>query len=298
MKLSTQTDALAQRFGDERAIRMLAAAGFDAIDYSMFSMNADGGVNPAHPLNGPDYREYARHLRAVADECGVVFNQAHAPFVFRDWGDRQTYEETILPTIRRSVEAAGIMGCAVIVVHPIHHRANGTPAQLYEWNMRFYRALIPTAEAGGVRVATENMWEIDLRRHCIIDDVCSRASEFNAYIDGLNSPWITGCLDLGHCGLVGDEAADMIRAMGPDRIGALHVHDNDYMHDSHTLPYLGKMDWNAITTALGEIGYRGDLTFEADNFLKGMDTAFLPTAVRFLHDCGRFLIRKIDEARG
>ncbi len=38
MLLSTQTDLLGQRYGDEQAIRLLAGAGFDAFDFSFFQM--------------------------------------------------------------------------------------------------------------------------------------------------------------------------------------------------------------------------------------------------------------------
>jgi sugar phosphate isomerase/epimerase len=48
---------------------------------------------------------------------------------------------------------------------------------------------------------------------------------------------------------------------------ALHVHDNDYIDDRHTLPGLGRMDWEEIMKALAEIDYDGDFTYEADNFL-------------------------------
>lgn len=297
MLLSTQTKVLAARFGDERAIRILADAGFDAFDYSMFSMNFDGGIAPEHPLNQPDYLNYARKLRRVADEAGIVCNQAHAPFSFRDWTDEEKFNTVIVPAVKRAIEAAGVLGARVIVVHPIHHDKNGTAEERFAWNMRYYGDLLKTAEQANVRIATENMWQIDDRRRYIVDDSCSTAAEFNRYIDTMAHPLFTGCLDLGHCGLTGSDPAEMIRAMGADRVGALHVHDNDYLHDSHTMPFLSKMDWDAITRALADIGYRGDFTFEADNFFKGMDDDFLPTAEKFLHDCGRYLIRKIEQAK-
>ena len=41
MKLSTQISGLAGRFGDEEAIRRLAAAGYDSLDFSLFQMSRD-----------------------------------------------------------------------------------------------------------------------------------------------------------------------------------------------------------------------------------------------------------------
>ena len=62
MILSTQTDFLGRSYGEAEAIRMLAKAGFDAYDFSFFPMFE----NPEYPINGPDFREYAQSLRAVA----------------------------------------------------------------------------------------------------------------------------------------------------------------------------------------------------------------------------------------
>ena len=203
MLLSTQTDRFGQRFGDEAAVRMLAAAGFDAIDYSMFGM-----INADHILRSDKAEEYVDHLREVADECGVVFNQAHAPFSFKNWNDDEYVKTEIFPTVARSVELAARMGVKVIVVHPIHHMTyKGNEEKMYEINMKYYRALIPYCEANGIMVATENMWQRDKKRGFIIHDVCSQAKEFNRYLDDIGSEWIGGCLDLGHCGLCGHDAA-------------------------------------------------------------------------------------------
>ena len=293
MLLCTQTDALGARYGDEKAVRMLAEAGFDALDYSMFGM-----TKADFHLNQPDYAPYVQHLRDVADECGIVFYQAHAPFNFGMEGDPELREKFVIPTTVRSMQIAAQLGVKVIVVHPLQYLPYRTNKEvLFEENMRFYRKLIPYCEEFGIQVATENMFRGDPKRNVIIDSVCADADEFNRYIDELNSPWITGCLDIGHCGLVSGDAAQMIRAMGTKRCRALHVHDNDYINDRHTLPYMGKLNWNEITQALADIHYEGEFTFEADNFLRPFDDAFIPTAVRYMHDTGRHLIRLIEQAQ-
>ena len=292
MLLSTQTDILGRRFGDEQAVRMLAAAGFDAVDYSMFGM-----VDPAHLLRSDEAEAHMAKLLDTAKECGVVFNQAHAPFSFGHL-DEEGLKKEFFPTTVRSLELASRLGVKIIVVHPIHNIPYfGNEERLYEMNMKFYRALIPYCEAYGIKVATENMWKRDKLRGYILDDVCSRAKEFCRYLDDIGSEWIVGCLDLGHCGLVGVEAQDMIREMGGEHIHALHVHDNDYLSDAHTEPYSGKMDWMEITRALGEVNYRGDFTFEADNLFGNKSDAFVPVAAKYLHDIGRFMIGQIENAR-
>ena len=54
----------------------------------------------------------------------------------------------------------------------------------------------------------------------------------------MDDPSFVACLDLGHAEMkgAGSGAAAMIRALGP-KLEALHIHDNDKIHDSHQLPF-------------------------------------------------------------
>lgn len=292
MLLSTQTDVIFRVFGEEEGIRQFAKAGFDAIDYSMFTMSADD----CH-LNTGDVVAHAKHLRAVAESCGIRFNQAHAPFPGVRVGD-DAYNAKMADRVIRAVKIAGTLGADSVVVHPIAYPGGGEAQK--EFNLNYYRTLEATALEYGTKVALENMWGHDSRRGYIVANVCSYGADLADYYDALANPdAFTVCLDLGHCGLIGEEPDDAIRALGTSRLGALHVHDNDYKHDSHVLPYTFgcSMNWEKITRALGEIDYRGDLTYEADNCLARIDKDALPAALSYMEQLGRVLIAKIDAAR-
>lgn len=292
MLLSTQTDVTFAKCGIDKGLEILANAGYDAIDYSMFGM-----LNDNHFLNKEDYESFAEELRKKAASLELSFNQAHAPFPGMRYGD-ESYNKRILPRVENAVRIAGILGAYCIVVHPI---ATPTSAEdQKEYNFKMYRRLAPIAKEYGVKIALENMWGRDPRRNYIVPNVCSLARDLAEYYDELNDPEaFTVCLDLGHCGLVGEEPDDAIRILGRDRLGALHVHDNNYVEDTHTVPYaLGmKMNWDNITRALGEIDYKGDFTFEADNFLVRMPEELLPAGTKYMESLGRELIKKIDAHR-
>ena len=282
MKLVTQTENLSSRYGDVRAVEMLCKAGYDGIDYSMFMMRE----NPECVLNTDNYKIHVKRLLSIAEKYGVTFEQAHAPFPSAKRKDKE-YSERMLETLKRSIEIAGLLDAKIIVVHPVDfHRHN------FERNMELYHALESTARNSGVKIALENMWGRG-RKDRIVPNVCSVAEEFNRFVDALDPTVFTACLDLGHCGLVGENAGKMIREMG-NRIGCLHIHDNDNIHDSHTLPYTMNMDWDDIISALREIGYKGNFTYEADNFLRRFPDEFMPTAVKFMADLGRTMISKIE----
>ena len=164
-------------------------------------------------------------------------------------------------------------------------------------NMAFYHSLAPYAKAAGVRIALENMWQRAADKKTLVPSACSRTREFVDWLDSLADDTFTACLDLGHCGLYGFDAAEMIKGLGKDRLGALHVHDNDYQSDLHTIPFLGKMHWDTITDALAGIGYSGDLTLEADNFYTPFGEELAPAAAKMLAAVGRRLIAMIEEKR-
>lgn len=293
MLLVTQTRELSARYGDCEAIRMLAEAGYDALDYSMFCMTEASGSR----LLSDGWREEMTELRALAESLGVPFVQGHAPHTFSDHSEEAWRGENF-PRLLRSIEIAGALGIENLVIHPIHHLDYRKNRELlHEWNMRFYRRLLPYAKDAGVRICLENMWQRDRRRGNIIsDDTCSAAEELAAWVDELNDPSFGVCLDIGHCGLVGRDAEESVSTLG-GRLTVLHVHDNDFVSDDHTLPYLGKADWDAILAALAGVGYRGNLTFEADRFLTHIPDALIPAALRFMVATGRHMIEKIEANR-
>ncbi len=283
MLLSTQTSRLSRRFGDEKAIEIIHNSGFDAFDYTF----TDRGEND--PVLKDGFRDYFKNLREFADKTGIVCNQAHARFPVAVYG-KEEWNRHQYSAVLRDIEAASVLGAKIIVVHPIHC---GYPFEgMYERNIDFYGGLIEYCDKFGIKIALENMWRNDPKRGFIIADACSGAENFAALLDGLGNSCFTACLDLGHCGLVGEEAQDAIRTLG-GRIGALHVHDNDYLHDSHTLPYMGKMEWDNILSALAEVGYSGDFTYEADSFLDGFPDDLLPEASKFMEIVGRKMISDI-----
>lgn len=299
MKLTMNIAESEGRFGLEKALSIIKNAGFDSVDYGLGAMEQKGSV--LHDRT--KYRAEAQRIRALADAAGLPITQTHAPFSFQDWNDPVAYEDFILPAIKRSLEISALLGAKIAVVHPLHHWTyKGHEEEIFERNMVFYRSLIPLCKEYDIKVGIENMFQREMLRGQISFDTCNQIPEFIRYVDTLDSEYMVACLDIGHVGLPArdDEAWDFIRALGHDRLQALHVHDNDYRVDKHALPYLGRIDWNEITKALGEIDYQGDFTYEVNltTFMsKFMSEELIPTAMRYAHDVGRHLCSLVDKNR-
>lgn len=290
MILSTQTEVGSKRFGDEKNIGMLCEAGFDALDYSMFCMQDEDSI-----LNSSEYKSHIKSIKNIAQSYGKYFNQAHAPFPSYKVGN-DTYNERILEKIKRAIEIAGFLGASNIVVHPTYYGKDSK--RNLELNAEFYNNLIPLCKEYNVKIACENMFGRDSRRGCIIPNICSVGEEFRQMMEMLDPRYFTACVDIGHAGLVGTTAPELLRALGHDFVGCLHVHDNDYLEDRHCPPYFFDLDWEEITQALVDIDYKGDFTFESDDFLVNMPEEVFPSAYRLLHDIGRSLIKKIELKKG
>ncbi len=259
MNISTEIGSAAAIIGEEKAIELYAKAGFDAWDFSMFAMCRYDWANKRlkennHPLAGKDYLAFARRLKQIGLDNGITCNQSHAPF--------PAYCKEIRDHFKRAIECTAEAGGKICIIHPDNYKS---PAE----NAEMYAELLPFAKAHGVKIATENMWNWDSEKNQSSPAACSSPESFCAHVDALQDDFMVACLDIGHAEMRGVDtsAPEMIRALG-HRLQALHIHDNDKWQDSHQIPFSMSIDFSAVVKALKEIGYTGELTLEADAYLK------------------------------
>ncbi|MBO7170820.1 MAG: TIM barrel protein, partial [Clostridia bacterium] len=219
MLFSANTYVAQQKFGTVDGIKAMIDAGFPALDMSFFA----GSWFFTHE---GDRIAIAKELRALADGHGVIFNQAHAPF-----GPTDVFYEKYFPSFAEMFECCSVLGVQDVVVHPLQHlRYYGNEEALFDINMEFYNSIKHFAEETGIRIAIENMWQRHPVNNHIVDSVCADPRELCRYYDTLgDSKNFTVCLDLGHVALCEREPEDAIRTIGHERLGALHVHDVDYV---------------------------------------------------------------------
>ena len=288
MRYSTQTLALSKKIGIKGAVKTILDAGFCAIDMTM-SYGEERHALEGSPLS------LAKELRNMAAASGAVFNQAHAPF----GGGREFYLEKTVPNFPRIFEFAATLGAECIVVHPITlGKYKGYEEEHLEANLEFFTRIAPYAKDAGIKIAIENMWEREPETNKIIRSVCDDPEEHARLFDTLSDPeTFTLCLDVGHTALTGGNPADSVMVLGK-RLGATHIHDVDLVSDLHTMPGLGKVDFSALTRALGEINYQGYLTLECDKgYLKEITEADATIKLTDLRECVRGLAQKVDLCR-
>ena len=199
---------------------------------------------------------------------GIAFSQMHALFPVYVEGNDELNEYLVM-AVEKTLAIAAFMDCPAVVVHPYSCPDKEKEIAI---NLSIYRRLIPAAKEHGVTVCLENLFETwnGLAR----EGACSNVDEACWYIDKLNEEAgadVFGfCLDIGHATLLGRNLKHFILKLGK-RLTCLHIHDNDGSHDTHAMPFTHSVgwgskpstDWDGMLSGLREIGYRGNLSFEA-----------------------------------
>jgi sugar phosphate isomerase/epimerase len=303
MLLATLTSPYTKRFGLEEGYRMIREAGFEAIDWGLYSSPNRSDLAASESLTGlcifekslEEVLAYYEEELAIIRKNGLMFAQCHAPFPPYIPGRPDTLEYSIR-LYRRLIEFCHEIGCPKVIIHGITlQRANqgDTPEDIDRMNRHMYESLIDVLQKTDVTVCLENLFTHSGDVQYV--GVCGDPHEARDEIDRLNA--LAGknafglCLDTGHMQLAHIRPYRYFPILGK-RIVALHVHDNDAIHDLHAIPYFGTVLWDEFYKELKNIGYEGDMTFES---CPPREPELIPTFLKLTCDIGAFFRSKITE---
>ncbi len=258
MKLATTTGDFGAYTNDSlTSIRYLHQSGFRYIDYS-FGMDYADRVG----TYSADWQGYVEKLKALRDELGIEFVQAHAPMgrPIRSGRGSDYYNAFVADTIR-AIEVSGMLGIPNIVVHS-DYKFRLSKADAFKRNYEFYYDLLPTAEKWGVNVLIENFNKMEKEELYWVDN----ATDLLAMIEMIDHPLCHACWDIGHANMQEMSQLDELKILG-SHVRALHVQDTPGCVDSHFAPFFGIVSFDMIMHALKEIGYKGCFTMEACSML-------------------------------
>jgi len=283
MLLAIESAVAVERFGEKKAFELIKQAGFDAVDFSLFEMDATKDTG----IFADDYLEQAVQTKCLLDQNGLVCNQAHAPFSFR-YGDEMNCTNQHYLDIVRSMEYASIIGAKHIVIHsikvPAPFGADGFGSEQWlAYNHSFFDSLKPYSKEFGIKIALEN------QRYSV-----SVPYMMNDLLHRLNDPQFVVCVDVGHAVLGRVPPEDYISCITPGMIHGLHLHDNHGALDEHLLPGLGTLAWEKIFEALAKAKYVGDFTLEVPFFLEQFDPEVTPEALAFAGAVGHSYKRRYE----
>lgn len=278
MLLSANMIKVHSTYGIREMFDVFAKAGFQGIDFN----------NDVAPYYTEEHGEnFYRELRKHADEVGIAICQAHAPFP-SSFPDKEKTEKRFYEIVQ-SIKNASYLGAPMIVVHPCTHFDlvdEESEQALFDYNLNFYKRLIPYAEEFGIKVAIENIGKVS---------ITSTPERLSRLFDALDNPVFTICFDVGHCLFQEVDPAEAIRKIGHRLVnGCTHVHDNPGNRDAHTLPFYGKVEWESVMKALADIGYEGDLNYEASAFISRLPVDLYPDGLSYMAKVGHYLIERFE----
>lgn len=99
MKIAADTNCFHQVYTEFETVKILAEAGFDAVDYSPMNTPYFNGEK-----SYAERKNYFEELKKYAEEQGLSFNQSHAPCPSSTEDDAET--ELIFQNIVRSMQNA------------------------------------------------------------------------------------------------------------------------------------------------------------------------------------------------
>ena len=300
MLTSSSSVTLIRKYGNEETFRIFQDCNIDAIDYPV-----DGGTPTleslkkasVYGLSEDEVTAKFRAIREIADRHNVIVGQTHAIFGAFEPSDTDEFVDITI----KDIQATHVLGARHTVVHPIimpGRVCNEKKDENFEYNLKFYRKLIPALEKWNVKCAIENLF-------CREDGAtraseCSDPQEILDYINELGSDNSCACADTGHFALsakdTGITVGDCIRRLGKS-LEVLHVQENDGIDDLHVVPYTlrGVMDWEDIIAALKEIGYKGNMNFEIMPFVKQFPDALSEAAMSHVGKVARFFALRVGE---
>ena len=308
MKICVQDGGLYSVHKYKDAYELMAKAGFEAIDWNVDVELRGADINAGTYIGKTAFEKsvdeilayYAEELEAIRN-AGLTISQAHAPFPF--YSPNFVREDTcdfLIEVYKKLILMLDRVGCKNLIIHGVTRSKNDTKntyADIRARNEKLYTSLIPTLVQTNVTVCLENLFT---SKPDLTLGHCSNPYEAVAEIDALNEKagkeCFGICVDTGHLNLLGLDPMYYIPILGK-RVKALHIHDNDGIKDLHKIPYSGSVNWINFYTALREIGYEGDLSFETFNQTdpKVIEKELLLPFFTIIAEIGKFFRKKITE---
>ena len=303
MRISIHPGNLFTNYGIDEGFRLLHENGVEAIQFGMGALMMSAKTVRE---NGPSVMDgsieeilaFARPYKEAAKKHGVAISQVHAPYP--SWvSEREDINARMPGILEKSVAVAEYMESRHIVVHPPFPALtteNKTAEEEWEMAKALYAPLIPALKRHKVVCLLENMFSrgVEGVRYAA---VCSDFNQAAEWIDRLNAlageECFAFCFDTGHCYLARQNIYRAVHLMG-HRLQALHIQDNDGHLDMHVAPYTGYIPWESFLLALREVGYTGDLNFEAPKAINNYPKEMSDICIRMLTRTGEYFRKQLQ----
>lgn len=237
MKVGAMNDPQRRLFDE---IAWFAANGFDYIDLTIEA--------PGAATENTDWRAVAQ---AIADSgLGVICHTA--PYLPID-NPSPLVRQAALDELRRSIDAARIVGAPLCTMHFMGWPAYLSDAQGYEFYRQMLEILVAHGKEQGVAVAMENSPE-NRHQHKYFREIFQRVPGLKLLFD----------IGHGHLATAKSMTREYLFSLN-ERLAHIHISDNNGLEDQHLpfgAPIRGGLDLAANLRVLRSFRYDGTITVE------------------------------------
>ncbi|NIA08374.1 MAG: TIM barrel protein [Nitrospiraceae bacterium] len=231
---------------------------FDLLVNTYLPRFLEGHMNPEIGLNAgildrfkwSKFKKVAGDLKTEGLSCTI-----HGPYTDLSIGaiDRKVRVISI-ERIKEALEIAALFGARSVVCHTgfdLKHYYSMRDRWI-ENALESLTILSDYASLFNIPIMLENVFDLNPAIHREI-------------FDAIGSPFLGFCLDIGHIGVFSEAGlGNWLRDVG-DRLGQLHLHDNNGVHDDHLAIGEGVMDFDGLFSWLYEKKKRPIMTLEPHN---------------------------------
>lgn len=253
MKTGVSLFSFAENASPEELFPLIKQAGYDGVEPVL----SESGY-----LNMSTTTRRIKEIKALADDSGLEIPSVG---VWSLWENNlvsndESIRSKALDIVRKQIEAAHIMGADTILVVPGYVGCDfaSKPERVrydiaYDRCVEAFQRLIPDAEAAGVQIGIENVWN-----RFLLSPI-----EMKRLIQEINSPFMGAYFDVGNIMYLG-YPADWIEILGSD---IKKIHLSDYRTSQTGLGafvdlFAGDVDFKEVAGALNKIGYDDYLILE------------------------------------
>ena len=232
----------------DEAIRRIAQAGFDGIDFW-------GGRPHAYrkDLNQAEIAEI-RQLIAELDLGVASFIPAQFRYPTSLCSKNEAIRQDSVSYIKDSIQTAVALGAQIVSVCPGHSLFGQSTSVAWDCLRQSLDELCLFANSYAMRIAIEpaDRYETDL---------INTIPDALRIIDQLGHENLGVVLDCGHSYIVSESAAETA-VSAQDRLFHVHVDDNNGLRDQHLIPGQGTFNFVPFLEALEKRNYQGYLCIE------------------------------------
>jgi sugar phosphate isomerase/epimerase len=201
--------------------------------------------------------EAAGHAAERIKELGMEAYSFHAPFApnIDIASSDEAQREASIAEILKAAKVGALLRVHYFVLHPGPENPAAMPAE--EQLARMHNVV------KSLNAVAQRCRELGII--CVLENklphlLFGNTSDILWILDAINTAQIGACLDTGHAFLAGDMHNLVHKLSGHLRM--IHAHDNGGIHDNHSPPGDGKIDWQKLLRDLIAVRFRGAFILE------------------------------------